>query len=214
MRILIFDTETTGLCTEKNPLITEFEKWPHIIQLSFILFDTDSDKIIVSFDEVICLADDVPISDVSISLHGITRAISKNKGIPIKQAIEIFNICLEKTDQIVAHNLVFDKRMIMVESTRHGLSLDLWNNVSEYCTMKKSTNLCKIVRYFKNGGMYYKYPTQSELFNHLFNYTPQGVHNSFIDILVCLKCYYQMIYHKDICDNNKKIKAMFNKYKI
>jgi len=38
MKILIFDTETSGL-PERNASITEIHKWPHILQLSYILFD-------------------------------------------------------------------------------------------------------------------------------------------------------------------------------
>jgi len=37
MRVLVFDTETSGLPTEKNPSIYETQKWPYIIQLSFAI---------------------------------------------------------------------------------------------------------------------------------------------------------------------------------
>ena len=35
MKILVFDTETNGL-PEKNASIYDLNKWPHIIQLSYI----------------------------------------------------------------------------------------------------------------------------------------------------------------------------------
>ena len=40
MKVLIFDTETTGLPEGKNPSIYETQKWPHIIQLSYIVYDS------------------------------------------------------------------------------------------------------------------------------------------------------------------------------
>ena len=38
MKVLVFDTETTGLPKGKNPSIYKTELWPHIIQLSYIVY--------------------------------------------------------------------------------------------------------------------------------------------------------------------------------
>ena len=46
MKLLVFDTETTGLPLERNASIYKPELWPHIIQISFILYDTERDKIL------------------------------------------------------------------------------------------------------------------------------------------------------------------------
>ena len=40
MLILVFDTETTGLPTERNASIFDNDKWPYIVQLSYIIYDT------------------------------------------------------------------------------------------------------------------------------------------------------------------------------
>ena len=45
-RILIFDTETTGL-PEKYASIRDYEKWPYIIQLSYIIYDTSNNHYIL-----------------------------------------------------------------------------------------------------------------------------------------------------------------------
>ena len=45
MKVLVFDTETTGLPTERNASIMDLEKWPHILQLSYVVYDTDEKKI-------------------------------------------------------------------------------------------------------------------------------------------------------------------------
>ena len=44
MKVLVFDTETTGLPTERNASISDLEVWPHIVQLSYILYDVDEKK--------------------------------------------------------------------------------------------------------------------------------------------------------------------------
>ena len=40
MHVLIFDTETTGL-PEPDATIFQHNKWPHIIQLSYISYNTE-----------------------------------------------------------------------------------------------------------------------------------------------------------------------------
>ena len=54
MKVLVFDTETTGL-PKKWAKVNQLDKWPHIIQLSHILYDTDANKIIDCYDDIIKL---------------------------------------------------------------------------------------------------------------------------------------------------------------
>ena len=46
MKVLAFDTETTGLPESYNASVTDSSKWPYIIQLSFIVFDTEEKEIL------------------------------------------------------------------------------------------------------------------------------------------------------------------------
>ena len=43
MKILVFDTETTGL-QEKGASIYDKSRWPYIIQLSYILYDISNNS--------------------------------------------------------------------------------------------------------------------------------------------------------------------------
>ena len=45
MRVLVFDTETTGLPTERNASIYHVDKWPYIIQLSYIIYCTGNPQV-------------------------------------------------------------------------------------------------------------------------------------------------------------------------
>ncbi len=40
MRILVFDTETTGLPIKRNGSIDDSSNWPFIIQISWVIYDT------------------------------------------------------------------------------------------------------------------------------------------------------------------------------
>tara|TARA_Y100000592_G_scaffold45567_1_gene72304 strand:+ start:4022 stop:4678 length:657 start_codon:yes stop_codon:yes gene_type:complete len=218
MKILVFDTETTGLPSERNASIRDVTKWPHIIQLSYILYDVDMKKTLCCVDDIIKLDDNVEISEKSIELHNITRSISNRKGILISEAINNFNMVLETADVVVAHNLSFDKKMIMVECVRLNTKQYFTNTsgrgVKEYCSMKNSVELCKIERVNSKGEKYYKYPTLSELHNYLFGYYPENVHDSMADVLICLRCYYKMFKEIDILTNGcsiiKKLYKLYN----
>lgn len=216
MKILVFDTEATGLPIERNASITEVEKWPYIIQLSYILFDTDKNQIIQTKDSIVKLPNLVYPSERSVELHGITKEISNKDGSDIKSILNDFNKILNNSDYIVGHNLSFDKRLIMVECKRNKMKQNFTINgvkKMEFCTMKNSVNLCKIESISKiNGEKYLKYPSQSELHNHLFGNIPSGLHNSMADVIVCLRCYYKLIYDKDILQICDSIRILYNNY--
>ena len=46
MKVLVFDTETTGLITNYGDSLYDSHKFPYIVQLSWLLFDTDSHIIV------------------------------------------------------------------------------------------------------------------------------------------------------------------------
>ena len=206
MKILIFDTETTGLPRGK-PAINDTAKWPHIIQLSYILYDLEEHKILVNHDHIIKLDDSVEMTEGSFKMHGISKEKSKNEGISIDLALELFNICLQKTNILVAHNISFDKSMIQVECIRNSIEPAFSKyRYLEYCTMKRSNELCNIEALSKaTNRVFVKYPTLTELHQKLFKTTPEGTHNSYVDILVCLRCFYKLMFNEDISFYNKKI---------
>jgi len=212
MKLLVFDTETTGL-PPKYVGLNDVIKWPHVIQLSYMLYDNNKNKILVEHDHLIQIAGDIP--EESTNIHGITKQMTEMSGICMTYALELFHICLEKADIVIAHNLSFDRNMIIVESIREKFThqYSFMNKThQEYCTMNHSIQLCNLLKVDKYGNTYQKYPKLIELHQHLFQTTPSGLHNALIDIYVCLRCYYCMVYKKDICIINKSFGKKLNKY--
>jgi DNA polymerase III epsilon subunit-like protein len=72
MRVLVFDTETTGLPQSKIISPDTLHLWPYIVQFSYVIYDTEKNDIVMSMDDVIKVDDNVIISQESINLHGIT----------------------------------------------------------------------------------------------------------------------------------------------
>ena len=140
MRILVFDTETTGLPKERNPSIYRTELWPFVIQLSYVVYDSELNEVMVLVNDYINIAFDTEISKESQEVHKITREML-NEGITIKEALHKFNEYSKHCDLIVGHNVSFDKRMVIVEGIRNKINMEVEET---YCTMRNSTEICKI----------------------------------------------------------------------
>jgi len=210
MKVLVFDTETTGL-PKDNPTIYQTYMWPHVLQLSYIMYDTEKNKIITNQDYLIKIPKEVEISKESIGIHGITRRKIEHQGYEMKHILKIFQACLENSDFVVAHNLQFDKKMLLVEGLRNKVKLD-FDKTQCYCTMKNGANVCKIEKINLHGDTYFKYPKLVELHERLFGGEPNNLHNAYVDILVCLRCFHKVIYNEDLCEKNKNFNKQIKIY--
>ena len=214
MKVLVFDTETTGLPLDQYANLTDSAKWPYIIQLSFMFFDTVTKEILEYSDSIIRLDPEVHISPESIAIHQITAHRSQTEGIHIKVALANLAESMSEADIIVAHNIIFDKRMLRVELYRNQMKNCTYKDnlpILEYCTMQRNIALCKLPAYDKKTGeLYknYKFPTLSELHHHLFGQKPRGTHNAIADVMICLRCYISVIYNYDIVTDSD-VKLVF-----
>lgn len=199
MIFLIFDTETTGLLPKMTILQPEsLSKYPHVVQFSYIMYDTEMKQIIKTVDEIIRLDPEIHISPDSIKFHGITREISTEKGTGIAPVVRNFLDDVLGTDLIVAHNYEFDWKMIQVECMRNDIEIpDI--PAERYCIMKESTAFCKIPSQYKKDE--YKWPTLFELYVKLFNELPDNLHNSLYDVYATLRCLMKFRFGIDIGTN-------------
>jgi DNA polymerase III epsilon subunit-like protein len=119
MRLLIFDTETTGLLPKQKDVVSyNLKDFPYIVQLSYIYYDTVENSIVSMKDHVIKMPYGVTIPEESIKFHGITNEISYCTGRPIDLVLDDFMTCFQNSDRVIAHNMEFDKTMLMVELLR------------------------------------------------------------------------------------------------
>jgi DNA polymerase III epsilon subunit-like protein len=219
MRVLIFDTETTGLASSKIISPDTLKLWPHIVQFSYVVYDTEKNDILDLHNSIIRVSEGINIPEESIKFHGITNEISKECGIEIELVLTEFFYQLKSADKIIGHNVSFDINMVKVELLRIIYSKTqsrefktyfhiLTNYKNIYCTLQDSIELCNIKALDKYGKEYLKFPKLIELHQKLFNSDPNNLHNSLNDILVTLRCYIKMKYDYDLnekCDKFKKI---------
>jgi len=228
MKIAIFDTETTGLAKTKLLNEESLVLWPHIVQFSYVIYDTVQNKIIKIVDFVIKIPKNINISDEVSDIHGITNLISQTSQYKIEDALIHFsNDYLNyNIDLIVAHNLSFDINMLKVELMREigaiinttnkrqfSQMLEALNDMNPespelFCTMRKSIELCNLKMISKYGKEYLKFPKLNELHIKLFNSSPKNLHNSLNDVLICLRCYYMLEYKVDIIEINEEIRSL------
>jgi len=219
MKVLVFDTETTGL-PEKGASIYDKDKWPHIIQISYILYDLSTNLVLVK-DNYIKIDDSTIIDPESFNIHHISREMLNEKGINIVVALKEFNECLNICDIVVGHNISFDKRMIFVEGFRNKVKQNFTSFIShqkitkpEFCTMKNTTTFCQMERIDKNGLPYFKTPSLTELYLKLFptESLPANLHNSLVDVLMTIRCYIKFCYNMDIIEVNETISDTFRDF--
>ena len=223
-KVLVFDVETSGLLPKKTEDVP-IEKLPHILQLSYIVFETDGWKVSKVGNYYVNVEKHVEISQKITELTGITREMC-NSGSSIVNVLKEFCDEYMQCDLIVAHNIYFDRNMIQLEISRNKEKLpshyvenvfsrnfEKENFKTNYCTMYNGRNICNIKKVNDKGETYVKCPKLSELYEHLFEEPVHGnLHNSLVDTYVCLKCLVKMRFKFDMKDRGYDAIMSHNKY--
>jgi hypothetical protein len=120
-------------------------------------------------------------------------------------------IDFRKADVVSAHNLVFDKNILLAEMTRLKQSnpifeeyiQEIYFSKKDYCTCIYGKDVCKIEAIGSKGIKYYKMPKLKDLYKELFGYFPDEtkLHDAFIDVIVCFRCFYKIKFSQDICND-------------
>lgn len=181
---LFFDTETTGLPKNWKAPVTDFENWPRLVQLAFILYDKSGNKLDKGDFIISPVGFTIPLNATSV--HGITTEKALSEGRPIRIVLESFKSILNEAKVLVAHNLSFDEKIVGAEFLRLGLHNPI-PSMHKICTMESTTNFCAI-----NGPYGYKWPSLNELHFKLFGTYFKESHNASADIDATAKCFWEL----------------------
>ncbi len=184
MKILVFDTETTGIPSSKFSLARQ----PHIIQFAAILYELNASLEMIKLQEINELIDpgvEVPLE--SILIHKISNEMLVGKPRFADLAVRIKDVFLA-SDMAVAHNIAFDKKLLEIEFERLDQSVGFWPK-QIYDTMLESVNLCRLPS--RNRG--FKSPRLSELHSFLFGSEFANAHNALDDVLATGRCLQELI---------------------
>ncbi len=204
---LAFDTETTGLPARKSysdyypPEKLEKYDRSRIVSIAWILF-SDSETFAKHY--YVIKPNGFVIDDRSkaTEIHGITQEIADKDGVDLLSVLKALYIDLSRCETLVAHNLQFDKNILLSEIHRllqqEGSPdptleklLASYLSKKEFCTMKKTINIVGALN--KNGRL--KYPRLDELHTHYFGTNVLNAHNALADTEACCRCFLAIPQH-------------------
>lgn len=187
-----FDTETTGLIDFGSELHEPHQ--PRIVQLAWKIYHDQS--CVLSKSSLI--SGDYESHPAALSIHRKTLELRNRYGYPINNVLPSFFKDMAKCDLVVAHNIDFDDKMVRREGVIAYVGDESDNpfirflQQDRYCTMKNSTNICKIP-----GKRGFKWPTLDEAYRALVD--PAGfpdAHDAMVDVEACAKVYFVLTKEK------------------
>ena len=181
-KILVFDTETTGMVDWKHP--ENSQRQPHLVQLGMLLVDTLDWQPISQYASLVDLEQGVDMEPGALAAHGISAAMCREDGVSLRLACDVFVKAALQADRLVAHNLGFDRIVMRAACERAGASLDWLTGVPGYCTMEASTPILQLP-----GKRGHKWPTLAEAYAFFSGQSLQGAHDASVDAAACLEIY-------------------------
>ena len=192
--ILSLDIETTGLAKDLNATFDEVENWPYVVQFGYQII-AGLRRDVIKEGNFTLKPEGFSIPESSTVIHGISNSEAIENGWNRAEFYKFFVEQLNYVHYIVVHNADFDINVIKCELLRYtDLSKDkvedLFRKPQIICTMKASTNLCKI----KNNSYSdeYKYPSLNELYRFLFNKELTNAHNALSDVRATTECFLEL----------------------
>jgi len=170
MKTLVFDTETTDLIKNK---LQSLDKQPHIIELFGVSLDLEGNEL----DHYHFMFDPgFVISDEIIRITGITPDMLAGKP-KFKQHAEEIKRIIEFHDEVVAHNLSYDRAVVDFEMKRAGIEVE-WPEL--ICTVEATEHI-KGFRLNLNG-----------LHELLFGEPFAGAHRAENDVRALANCFREL----------------------
>jgi DNA polymerase III subunit epsilon len=182
LKILFFDTETTGLPIWGEP--STDHRQPHLVQIGAELVDAETREVLKSMDVIIKPAG-WEIPEEMTAIHGITKEAALENGISEWDAVEELLEMKKEADLRVAHNVNFDDRIIRIAITRElGYDkADEWKEGEKFDTCNKSR---------KAVGLK-KAPKLEESYEFFTGKKLEGAHSAAADVAACREVYFALV---------------------
>lgn len=193
MKVLAYDTETTGLPLWDQP--SEHPEQPRVCELAAVLFD-DTDGEQLATLHTIIRPDGWTIPAETAAIHGITTEFAESMGTPMRLVLPVFLSLWERSDVRCAHNESFDRRMLRIELFRTPpyteADADKWMAAPAFCTQAKSTPILKLPpteKMIAAGRRHSKSANLSEAYEYFTGKKLQNAHSAMADVMACVEVY-------------------------
>ena len=188
MKILFFDTETTGLPRDRHVPAKDGEgNWPDVVSLAWVIMDHE--KKLIKSKYVIVKPEGWTIPADSIMIHGITQDKAETEGVLLRPLLEEFQKDVLSCKYAVAHNLAFDKNVLDNAALwRAGRAPLRW--LTCWCTAELGKDITRVP--FASGRGF-RYPRLADLYTHLTHKQPNvDLHNALFDTLLLSELFYHL----------------------
>jgi DNA polymerase III subunit epsilon len=201
---LFLDTETTGITRKPAFATPDLKSHPRLVQIAWLLTDEHGSEL--RAQNFIIRPDGFQIPRTAADRHRITTETARRLGIDLADALSAFSKDLAAANYLVAHNILYDTRVIAAEFGRIGASPTPLELTTSYCTMLSATRICGIA----GGPRRHKWPTLTELHTFLFGQEFDGAHNAVADVRACAKCFFELKRRGLGFDGTVKAQALFD----
>ncbi len=182
---LFFDVETSGFIDKKLAATHKDQAWA--MQLGYIL--SDRDRIYTEFSSLIT-SNGRACNSHAQRVHGISTTDCDKGGMSEANILNSVVHGFFLADVLVAHNYTFDIEFIDQFIWRSNTKWAGLKQIPFFCTMKETTNLCKLPQPKYPGK--FKWPKLEELYSFLFNEPLVGAHDALTDVRATRRCFYKL----------------------
>ena len=182
--VLFFDTETTGIPERSWNWDTDFEQYPHVVQIAWL----HGCKV----ETHIIRPDGWEIPQETVDVHGITTEYALEHGEPFASVVDMFIQDCHDAGLICGHNIHFDTSIIKANILRElGREYYDANDVENALYKGKRIDTMRptmkwVDARMANGRL--KFPNLSELYSRCFPGESFPAHDALEDVKAVSKC--------------------------
>ena len=182
--VLFFDTETTGIPERSWNWDTDFEQYPHVVQMAWL----HGCKV----ETHIIRPDGWEIPQETVDVHGITTEYALEHGEPFAAVVDMFIQDCHDAGLICGHNIHFDTSIIKANILRElGREYYDANDVENALYKGKRIDTMRptmkwVDARMANGRL--KFPNLSELYSRCFPGESFPAHDALEDVKAVAKC--------------------------
>ena len=182
--VLFFDTETTGIPERSWNWDTDFEQYPHVVQMAWLRG--------CKVETHITRPDGWEIPQETVDVHGITTEYALEHGEPFASVVDMFIQDCHDAGLICGHNIHFDTSIIKANILRElGREYYDANDVENALYKGKRIDTMRptmkwVDARMANGRL--KFPNLSELYSRCFPGETFPAHDALADVKAVARC--------------------------
>jgi len=186
--LLFIDTEASALPVKWTLPLTADSNWPHIVQVSWIIYDKN--RSLIKKEDHYIKSDGFTITQSAIKTHGLTPGFLAAHGGNRNKILQLLcNDLLTYQPMIIGHFMRLDYYVLGADLYRSKLANPL-TTLPVFCTMVATKHLVwnPLPRQLRLG----------ELYTYLFGKDLQGQHNALVDAQATADCFFELLDRHEI----------------